>query len=158
MKSVHLLLVVLTLSAVALAQVPTGCVHLKNRYVSKFLGTANNHDADRRNVEYDTAAQKWTITKEGDWYKIKHKDLGEELIESVQNYNGNYIFTWIPKSVVNDGGAEWKIYGSGRAGQYYIKNKKLNHCVFANEWSHRVKALGGCSEWNYEWEIIPVSC
>nr|AAR18410.1 putative 13.1 kDa salivary protein [Culex quinquefasciatus] len=124
MKKIHFLLLALALFSGTLATVPTGCVHIKNRYISQFLVVTGTHDADRRNVGYGKVPHKWTISKDGDWYKIKHKDLGEEMFESVQNYEGNYVFTWIPKSVINDGGAEWKIYGSGRPGYYYFKNKK----------------------------------
>ncbi|XP_038112911.1 uncharacterized protein LOC119767710 [Culex quinquefasciatus] len=156
MKSALFLLLALALTSTVWAAVPTGCVQLKNRYVSKYLASSSGHDADRRNVEHSSSPHTWVITHAtGEWYRIKHKKLNEELFESVQHHK---VFTWIKKAVINDGGADWKIYDSGTWDHYYIRNKKFDHCLYTDEWRTAVTSYGGCTEFSYEWEIKSVSC
>lgn len=141
---------------------PGACVHLINVYLEKpLLSSDYNHDADRRHVTVlRTKSQNWVITPDErypDHYKIKHKNLGEELFESEQNWNGNYVFTWIPKTLINDGGASWKIIWISD-GTYLIKNKKFNHCLWTQGTDNWVGAYAGCDNSHYYWKIHKIPC
>lgn len=139
------------------AQVPTGCVAIRNRFVDRFLISSTVHDVDRRHVSYDTASQTWVISKDGDHYRIGHRNLKEELYESELYYGGNYVFTWIPKRKINDGGATWNIYES-EPGFWYIKNVKFGHCLYARILNSWISAYADCNDAKYEWQLFKLKC
>uniref|UniRef100_A0A1Q3FUA0 Putative wrp salivary protein n=1 Tax=Culex tarsalis TaxID=7177 RepID=A0A1Q3FUA0_CULTA len=138
--------------------VPVGCVEIRNRYIDQFMINSKTHDSDRRHITHDKTAQQWVITKEGDNYKITHGSLKEDLYESSQYYNGNYVFTWIPKTRITDGGATWIIWSSGTRGFFYIKNVKFQHCLYARGAGNWIGAYAGCNGWEYEWQIHKFNC
>ncbi|XP_039452661.1 uncharacterized protein LOC120431618 [Culex pipiens pallens] len=150
-------LIIMMFPDVLAAHVPEGCVKLKNHQMGLYLVKSNvKHDADRRHVTSRTKnPERWTIYKDEKYpnhYKIKHEELGEDLFESVQSYNGNYIFTWIPKKLINDGGASWHIYQSS-PGYFILKNKKFSHCLKCLNVDNMMAADAGCDTWRHEWAI-----
>ncbi|XP_039439235.1 uncharacterized protein LOC120420303 [Culex pipiens pallens] len=156
MKNLRSLFLALVLLAVALAaDVPTGCVTIKNRHEGRYLAhSISTHDADRRHVSFCTDPQRWTITAEGTNFRIRNNKHGEELFESQQKFNGNYVFLWIKKSLINDGGASWKITESGNPGYFHIKNVKFSHCLFTQGGTDWVAAYESCDTAKYEWRIV----
>ncbi|XP_038112137.1 uncharacterized protein LOC119767490 [Culex quinquefasciatus] len=156
MLRVRTLIFILNLTCVILAQVPTGCVKIHNRELtySGALIKSDHHDKDRRHVSFNRWGEPWIITKvKDDMYTIKHAGTKEEMFESVQKWNGNYIFTWIPKTIINDGGAWWRIYPS-KDGYFYIKNVKFNHCLYAKIIGDWVAAYPECNSSTFEWRIF----
>uniref|UniRef100_A0A1Q3FAN4 Putative 16 kDa salivary peptide n=1 Tax=Culex tarsalis TaxID=7177 RepID=A0A1Q3FAN4_CULTA len=137
------------------ASVQTGCVTIKNRHEGRFLAKSiSTHDRDRRHVSFSKDPQSWIISAEGANFRIKHKGLDEELFESQQRYNGNYVFLWMKKSLINDGGASWKITESKFPGYFYIRNVKFNHCLYTKGATDWVTAYEACDTVNYEWRIV----
>lgn len=162
MNSYRLLGLVLVLVPVALANPwAGGCVQLYHRKTGDFLVTSLfTHDKDRRHLGLAGAADLWLISDDPDhkgYYRIKDKQRGEELFESVQNYKGHYVFVWIPKTVINDGGASWAITGAGD-GYYIFKNKKFNHCLWSKGKGDWVGAYEGCDHSEYQWKITRIAC
>ncbi|KAL9703462.1 hypothetical protein quinque_006980 [Culex quinquefasciatus] len=99
MNGTVLLSLVLVLVQVALAYVPLGCVKIKNAHWWEWLIKSSDFDSERRHVAQGIPYQRWHIVKDGEFYwKIKLDTLDEELYESDKNNNGNYIFTWKPKT------------------------------------------------------------
>uniref|UniRef100_A0A1Q3EUW3 Putative 17.2 kDa salivary protein n=2 Tax=Culex tarsalis TaxID=7177 RepID=A0A1Q3EUW3_CULTA len=153
----------LVLASVALANPwggPGVCVRFHNMWSGEQLTTSwQTHDRDRRHVSTSSGeGDNWVITKDErypDHYKIKHKGNGEELFESVQNYKGNYIFTWIPKTLINDGGASWNIMWV-HDNVHKLKNKKLGHCLWNVD--GKIGAYPNCDNKQYEWKILKVVC
>ncbi|KAL9703436.1 hypothetical protein quinque_006954 [Culex quinquefasciatus] len=140
-------------------EVPLGCVGIRNRFIDKFLvSSPNYHDADRRHVAYHTRSQQWVISKDGANFRIKHAAFQEDLYESEQSWNGNYVFTWVPKTIITDGGASWNIYES-EPGFYYIKNVKFGHCLHATVASAWIYALAECNGGHKDqWKLHPLRC
>ncbi|KAL9703456.1 hypothetical protein quinque_006974 [Culex quinquefasciatus] len=93
-----------------------------------------------------------------DKYRITHGSLKEDLFESQQTFNGNYVFTWVPKSKITDGGATWSISFAGTRGFFHIKNKKFNHCLYTKGVGLWIGAYAGCHGWEYEWQIHKFKC
>uniref|UniRef100_U5ESB3 Putative wrp salivary protein n=1 Tax=Corethrella appendiculata TaxID=1370023 RepID=U5ESB3_9DIPT len=152
------LVLVLVPVPVKLESVPVGCVEIRNRKIDRFMISSTKHDADRRHITYDKIAQQWVITREGDKYRITHGSLKEDLFESQQTFNGNYVFTWVPKSKITDGGATWSISFAGTRGFFHIKNKKFNHCLYTKGVGLWIGAYAGCHGWEYEWQIHKFKC
>uniref|UniRef100_A0A1Q3EUW6 Putative 16.8 kDa salivary protein n=1 Tax=Culex tarsalis TaxID=7177 RepID=A0A1Q3EUW6_CULTA len=152
-----LMCLILVLVPVELAKLEPGCVTIKNRYNGKFLTHSNkNHDNDRRHVSLWDSSEKWILSESGDHYRLRHRDLNEELFESEQYHNGNYVFTWIPKRSVVSG--EWDILES-RTGLFYIKNVKFPHCLSSSILKRWVGAYPECgSNGKNEWAIQAVNC
>uniref|UniRef100_A0A1S4KJP1 Uncharacterized protein n=1 Tax=Culex quinquefasciatus TaxID=7176 RepID=A0A1S4KJP1_CULQU len=147
-------LVLTMIPAILAEHVPMGCVEIKNRDSNKFLISSNTHDSDRRHVTYRKFSEQWKISKLGSSYRIRHAKLNEELYESEQSWNGNYLFTWIPKSSVKTGG--WQIYGSGTEGYFYIKNEHFGHCLYMKGYGNWIYAYDECQGPKYEWKIYNV--
>lgn len=143
---------ILVLVHAALAgEFPTGCVTFENRVCGYYLDTSSKHDNDRRHVTYGQYAEPWMLQKLGDLYRIKNAKLGEELYESEQYYNGNYVFTWIPKNMVRGGG--WYIYESDEKGFFYIKNEKFEHCLHSKPYGNWIGAYKECEGNEFKWKI-----
>uniref|UniRef100_A0A1Q3EUX2 Putative 16.3 kDa salivary protein n=1 Tax=Culex tarsalis TaxID=7177 RepID=A0A1Q3EUX2_CULTA len=140
----------LVLVPAVLSQVPTGCVKIRNAHWSEFLIKSSGFDSDRRNVAQGIPYQRWHISKDGNYYKIKLDSLNEELYESSKTSNGNYVFTWIPKTDKGNA-AQWNIYKAGGS-TFYIKNVKYGHCLMAKGGSW-ISAYGGCDGEKYEWKL-----
>uniref|UniRef100_A0A1Q3EV31 Putative 17.2 kDa salivary protein n=1 Tax=Culex tarsalis TaxID=7177 RepID=A0A1Q3EV31_CULTA len=125
----------------------------------QLVSSYRTHDRDRRHVGLvRNQGNNWVITKDEkypDHYKIRHKENGQELFESQQNYKGNYIFTWIPKTVINDGGASWNIMWVSD-GVYVLKNKKFQHCLWSA--GGKISAYDGCDHKQYHWKIWKIAC
>uniref|UniRef100_A0A1Q3EUU7 Putative 16.8 kDa salivary protein n=1 Tax=Culex tarsalis TaxID=7177 RepID=A0A1Q3EUU7_CULTA len=152
-----LMCLILVLVPVELAKLEPGCVTIKNRYNGKFLTHSNkNHDKDRRHVSLWDTSEQWILIVSGDHYRLRHRDLNEELFESEQHYNGNYVFTWIPKQSVTAG--EFDIWES-RPGYFYMQNVKFRHCLSSTFWKGWVGAYPKCKKnGENEWEIKNVKC
>uniref|UniRef100_A0A1Q3F4R3 Putative 16.7 kDa salivary peptide n=1 Tax=Culex tarsalis TaxID=7177 RepID=A0A1Q3F4R3_CULTA len=159
MNITYFLIIALVLVLSILAQqVPTqGCVTIENRSVKRYLVSSTSYDADRRHVEYERAAEKWTITRAGTYYRITHARLGEDLYESEYYWNGNYLFTWKPRTRITDGGAWWVITPTD-GGFFRIRNVKFGHCLYTNEMNSWICAYEDCDSWRYEWKISAVGC
>ena len=138
-------------------KVPTGCVEIRNRDIDRFLVSSSGHDDDRRHVGYSGKAEQWWIQKEGDNYRIIHNKLGEELIESAQSWNGNYVFTWLAGDLTYNG--LWKIYqASPKTNIFIIKNVKFGHCLWTKGIGGWIGAYEGCKGWEYQWQIHKFQC
>lgn len=147
----------LVLVPAELAKPTPGCVTIQNLHTGEFLTHSyKKHDNDRRHVSLYGAAEQWVLIESGDHYRLRHRDLNEELYESEQNYNGNYIFTWIPKNSVFAG--EWDIWES-RPGYFYIQNVQFRHCLSSVFWKGWVGAYPDCSQnGKIEWQVHSVKC
>ncbi|XP_038112711.1 uncharacterized protein LOC119767669 [Culex quinquefasciatus] len=137
--------------------VPTGCVTIENRRVERYLVSSTDYDVDRRHVEYERDAETWIVTREGNYYRITHAKLGEDFYESEYYRNGNYLFTWKPKTRITDGGASWIITPTD-PGFFQIKNVKFGHCLYTNEMNSWICAYKDCDNSRYEWKISSVKC
>ncbi|XP_039439213.1 uncharacterized protein LOC120420281 [Culex pipiens pallens] len=165
MNGLQIVALALQLVSTALAN-PWGgdgqCVQLRSVFTDMDLISSDyTHDADRRHVVvHMTKNQNWVIISDEryrGYYKLKHYRLGEVLFESVQSWNGNYIFTWIPKRIINDGGASWNITWVSH-GVYILKNKKFGHCFWTKGAEDWVGAYGGCDHEEYQWKIRKLPC
>nr|AAR18411.1 putative 17.2 kDa salivary peptide [Culex quinquefasciatus] len=163
MKATLAAFLIFSVISVALAHEwaqPGKCVQFYSLNNGKRLAALDSkHDRDRRYAgTVGGAGDYWIVTKDeryADHYKIKHRDNGEELFESEQNYHGNYIFTWVPKTLINDGGASWNIMRAGN-GNYKLKNKKFNNCLWQAE--SKISAFEACDNNDYLWKLVVYPC
>lgn len=119
------------LISLVFAEVPTGCVHIKNsKKISMnfvFLKSSRSAYGKNHHVEYGGTAEKWIILKDGAHYKIKHGRIGEDLYVYIAD-NGPYVLTWAQKTKQNSPDAKW-IISEVEAGQFVIKNVKYERCL-----------------------------
>ncbi|XP_039439227.1 uncharacterized protein LOC120420294 [Culex pipiens pallens] len=152
MNGAVLLSLVLVLVQVALAYVPLGCVKIKNAHWWEWLIKSSDFDSERRHVAQGIPYQRWHIVKDGEFYwKIKLDTLDEELYESDKNNNGNYIFTWKPKTDKGSA-AQWNFLRA-EGGKFFIKNVKFNHCLMAKGGSWISAYPCNYNDEMFEWHI-----
>lgn len=154
-----LLILCLALAPAILAdlEVPLGCVEIRNRDIDRFLVSSTPHDNDRRHVGYNAKAEQWYIEKDGNDYRIIHYKLGEELIESAQTWNGNYVFTWKARDHTFNG--LWKIYRAGPKTNYFIiRNVRFGHCLWTKGVGGWIGAYPECYGWEFQWQIHKFDC
>ncbi|KAL9703467.1 hypothetical protein quinque_006985 [Culex quinquefasciatus] len=118
-------------------EVPLGCVEIRNRDIDRFLVSSTPHDNDRRHVGYNAKAEQWYIEKDGNDYRIIHYKLGEELIESAQTWNGNYVFTWKARDRTN---------------------VRFGHCLWTKGVGGWIGAYPECYGWEFQWQIHKFDC
>uniref|UniRef100_A0A1Q3FU23 Putative conserved secreted protein n=1 Tax=Culex tarsalis TaxID=7177 RepID=A0A1Q3FU23_CULTA len=157
MASFLLLCLALFPATVHLVDVPQGCVEIRNREIDRFLVTSSPRDYERRHVGYSGTAEQWFIIREGPGYRIIHQKLQEELFESEQSWNGNYVFTWTPKTRTSSG--LWNIYQASPNTNYFIiKNIKFGHCLWTRGVGGWIGAYPDCKGNEYQWQIHSFKC
>uniref|UniRef100_A0A1Q3FU70 Putative wrp salivary protein n=1 Tax=Culex tarsalis TaxID=7177 RepID=A0A1Q3FU70_CULTA len=159
-SEVILLLLVFLVDPAVLADIPTGCVSIKSPLINRYLTKSTKYDKKRRHISWgytDHEYDKWMITPDGPNYRIKHAELQEELYESEIAYNGNYVFTWIPKDNLSGDHERWKITMT-KDGYFLIKNVQFNHCLYMIGTTGWLSAYDGCDTMHYKWIITKIDC
>ncbi|XP_039439217.1 uncharacterized protein LOC120420284 [Culex pipiens pallens] len=157
METSFLYLLLLLVPAIVSAQVPTGCVEIKNANIKKYLVVSHkeSHDADRRHVTYSRVPEQWLIYHDQGHYRVLHQRLLEDLFVSAQAWRGRYVFTWMPGERITNG--LWDILPTG-GGNFIFQNAYYRDCLHTKGSFGWVQALPECQGRDFEWEIRLADC
>uniref|UniRef100_A0A1Q3FKR4 Putative conserved secreted protein n=1 Tax=Culex tarsalis TaxID=7177 RepID=A0A1Q3FKR4_CULTA len=149
--------------------VPTGCVKILSVKCEKYLVGSTPWDVDRRNIALESAPEKWTVVKDGSYYRISSRAGSEDLYAfDKAGYDPEsgkrQVFTWIPGFGESQG--KWEIQEAiGSIGMYSLRNVHFDEYLYgscdenlsdSNEQNKALtRKLTGNSAEMYLWHIAP---